>query len=103
MVALLLPCATTWVSLLAGWCLLGATHRGPPWMPAVTQAQSAPLMIEPSAGCRLRPLGEAAPAPDLALLVKHVRQRRRLDPDIRVAADPFGREGQDRAVEAAHE
>jgi len=36
MVSLLLTCATTWVSLLAVWCLLGANHRGQPWMPALT-------------------------------------------------------------------
>jgi len=72
-------------------------------MPTVTQAQSARLVIEPSKGCRLRLLGGAAPAPDLALLVKQVRQRRRLDPDIGVTADAFGREGQNIAVEVAHE
>jgi hypothetical protein len=45
----LLPCAATGVSLLAVWCLSGATPRGPPWMPAVTLAHgcdglSAPRM-----------------------------------------------------------
>ena len=33
---LLLPCAATGVSLLVGWCLIGATPRGQPWTPAVT-------------------------------------------------------------------
>jgi len=33
---LLLPCAATGVSLVAMWCLSGATPRGQPWMPAVT-------------------------------------------------------------------
>ena len=32
----LLPCAATGVSLLAVWCLSGATPRGQPWTPAVT-------------------------------------------------------------------
>src|SRR2546425_8733345 len=32
----LLPCATTEVSLIAMWCLIGATPRGQPWTPAVT-------------------------------------------------------------------
>ena len=36
MVSLLLTCATTWLSLLAVWCVLGATHRGQPWTPALT-------------------------------------------------------------------
>jgi hypothetical protein len=31
-----LPYAATGVSLLAGWCLIGATPRGQPWTPAVT-------------------------------------------------------------------
>jgi hypothetical protein len=31
----LLPCAATGVSLLAVWCLIGATPRGQPWTPAV--------------------------------------------------------------------
>src|SRR5262249_25324317 len=35
MVALLLTCSTTWWSLLAVWCVRGATHRGQPWMPAL--------------------------------------------------------------------
>ena len=33
--SLLLPCAATGVSLLAGWGVIGATHRGQPWTPAV--------------------------------------------------------------------
>ena len=37
--AFLLPCAATGVSLLAVWCLIGATPRGQPWTPAVTLAQ----------------------------------------------------------------
>jgi hypothetical protein len=73
------------------------------WMPTVTQTQSATRVIEPSAGGCLRPLGAAAPAPDLALRVKQVRQRRRFEPDLRVATDPFGREGQDIAVQVGHE
>ena len=32
----LLPCATTGVSLIAVWCLIGATPLGQPWTPAVT-------------------------------------------------------------------
>jgi hypothetical protein len=72
-------------------------------MPAATHAQSRRPLRDPSAGCRLRPLGSAAPAPDLALLVKNVRQRRRFEPDIGVTADPFGREGQNIAVEVTHE
>src|SRR5215831_12010671 len=78
---------------------LHATSR----IPTVTHAQSARPLREPSEGCRLRPLGSAAPAPDLALLVKNVRQRWRFEPGIRVTADPLGREGQDIAVEVAHE
>jgi hypothetical protein len=35
----LLPCAATGVSLLAGWCLSGATPRGQPWTPALTLPQ----------------------------------------------------------------
>jgi hypothetical protein len=35
----LLPCAATGVSLLAVWCLIGATPRGQPWTPAVTRPQ----------------------------------------------------------------
>ena len=36
MVSFLLTCSTTWLSLIAGWCLLGVTHRGQPWTPALT-------------------------------------------------------------------
>ena len=36
MVSLLLTCSTTWLSLIAVWCLLDATHRGQPWTPALT-------------------------------------------------------------------
>jgi hypothetical protein len=36
MVSLLLTCATPWVSLIAGWCLIGETPRGQPWTPALT-------------------------------------------------------------------
>jgi hypothetical protein len=32
----LLPCATPGLSLIAVWCLIGATPRGQPWTPAVT-------------------------------------------------------------------
>jgi hypothetical protein len=35
-VALLLTCATTWLSLIAGWCLMGETPRGQPWTLALT-------------------------------------------------------------------
>jgi hypothetical protein len=31
-----LTCATTWLSLLSVWCLIGATHWGQPWTPALT-------------------------------------------------------------------
>ena len=34
--SLLLPYAATGVSMLAVWCLIGATPRGQPWTPAVT-------------------------------------------------------------------
>ena len=36
MVSLLLTCVTTWLSLLAVWCVIGATPWGQPWTPAVT-------------------------------------------------------------------
>ena len=36
MMSLLLPCATTELSLITMWCLIGATPRGQPWTPAVT-------------------------------------------------------------------
>jgi hypothetical protein len=35
-VTFLLTCATTELSLIAMWCLIGATPRGQPWTPAVT-------------------------------------------------------------------
>src|SRR5262249_40597187 len=35
----LLPCVATGVSLLAVWCLIGATPRGQPWTSAVTLPQ----------------------------------------------------------------
>jgi hypothetical protein len=72
-------------------------------MPTVTPARRTRLVREPLPGYRLRPLGAAALAPDLALCVKQVRQRRRFEPDIGVTADPFGRESQDIAVKVAHE
>jgi len=34
-----LPCAATEGSLLAMWCLIGATPRGQPWTPTVTLPQ----------------------------------------------------------------
>lgn len=36
MESFLLPCVATGVSLLAVWCLSGATPRGQPWTSAVT-------------------------------------------------------------------
>jgi len=36
MESFLLPCAATGLSLVAMWCLSGATPRGQPWTPAVT-------------------------------------------------------------------
>src|SRR6266446_7719511 len=36
MVSFLLTCSTPWLSLIAVWCLRGATHRGQPWTPALT-------------------------------------------------------------------
>jgi hypothetical protein len=35
MVSWLLPCAPTWLSRIAGWCVMGATPRGQPWTPAL--------------------------------------------------------------------
>src|SRR5713101_1501258 len=35
MVPWLLACATPWLALISGWCLIGATPRGQPWTPAV--------------------------------------------------------------------
>ena len=69
----------------------------------VLHARRTRPLREPSEGCRLRILGGAAPAPDLTLRVKNIRQRRRFEPDSGVTADPFDREGQDIAVEVAHE
>src|SRR5262249_42438594 len=37
--SLLLPCAATGASLLAAWCLIGATPWGQPWTTAVTLPQ----------------------------------------------------------------
>ncbi len=34
---LLLPCVTTRLSLIAVWCVIGATPRGQPWTPAVAR------------------------------------------------------------------
>ena len=48
-------------------------------------------------------LRSVAPGSHLTLLVKQVRQRRRFEPDLRVATDPFGCEGQHIAVEVPHE
>src|SRR5712691_13539666 len=31
-----LTCSTPWLSLIAVWFVLGATHRGQPWTPALT-------------------------------------------------------------------
>ena len=36
MVSFLLTCATPWLSLIAGWCLIGETPRGQPGTPALT-------------------------------------------------------------------
>jgi len=36
MVSLLLPCVTTGLFLIAGWCLMGETLRGQQWTPALT-------------------------------------------------------------------
>jgi hypothetical protein len=36
MVSFLLTCATAWLSLIAGWCLMGATPRSQQWTPALT-------------------------------------------------------------------
>jgi len=51
----------------------------------------------------LRAFHRATPGVDRTCLVKQVRQRRRFEPDIGVTADAFGREGQDIAVQVAHE
>ena len=45
MVSLLLTCATPWLSLIAGWCLMGETPRGQPWtLPHVRYGLSVLLM-----------------------------------------------------------
>ena len=36
MVSFLLQCSTTWLSLIAVWFVLGATHWDQPWTPALT-------------------------------------------------------------------
>jgi len=54
-------------------------------------------------GHRLGFLRRVAPGSHLTLPVKQVRQRWRFEPDIGVTADPFGCEGQDIAMEVAHE
>jgi len=36
MVSVLLACAITGLSLMAGWCLMDATPRGQPWTHALT-------------------------------------------------------------------
>ena len=56
-----------------------------------------------TAGRRLGALRGAAPAPDLTLLIKNVRQRRRFDPDIGPTTDAFGGERHDIAVEVLEE
>src|SRR5262249_22342210 len=48
-------------------------------------------------------LRSAAPGLHLTLRVKQVGQRRRFEPDLGGTANPFGREGQDIAMEVAHE
>src|SRR6266571_996685 len=37
MVLCLLMCATLWLSLIAGWCVIGETPWGQPWTLAVAQ------------------------------------------------------------------
>ncbi len=45
MMSLLLTCAPTWLSLIAGWCLMGETPRGQPWtLPHVRYGLSVLLM-----------------------------------------------------------
>jgi hypothetical protein len=51
----------------------------------------------------LRVFHRATPGVDRTRLVKQVRQRRRFEPEISVTADAFSREGQDIAVQVAHE
>ena len=36
MVSYLLPCATTGLSRIAGWCIIGETPWGQPWTPVLT-------------------------------------------------------------------
>ena len=36
MVPFLLPCATTGLSQIAGWCVMGETPWGQPWLPVLT-------------------------------------------------------------------
>src|SRR5713101_2153526 len=36
MVSYLLPCATTGLSRIAGWCVIGETPWGQPWTPVLT-------------------------------------------------------------------
>ena len=43
---LLLPCAITELSLIAMWCLIGATPRGQPWTPAVTLPHGCDVLSE---------------------------------------------------------
>jgi hypothetical protein len=54
---------------------------------------TAQLLTVPSVGHRLGVLHSAAPGSHVSLPVKQVRLCRRFDPDLRVATDPFGREG----------
>ena len=35
MMSWLLPCSTPSLALISGWCVIGATHRGQPWTPAL--------------------------------------------------------------------
>ena len=71
-----------------------------PSLPAALSAErvTALLLTVPAVGHRLGVLRGTTSAPDLAFLVKQVRQRRWFEPDIGVTADPFGREGQDITV-----
>src|SRR5215475_2014367 len=48
--AFLFPCAAPEVSLLAAWCLSGATARGEPWTPAVTRPQGVRRAERAAAG-----------------------------------------------------
>jgi hypothetical protein len=49
MMALLLPYATLELFLIAGWCVIGATPRGPPRAPAM-------MLPHGREGLRLRPM-----------------------------------------------